>query len=130
MLVGGSERVGRLAMPALGDTEQPRELRLSADGVQPRVALVRAVNWDPEGTFRVGLYLARAGDLERAVSLIDRAVNSGYVCYPFFVREPWLDPLRGRPEFGWLLELAKTRYEEMCDAFRRVGGEAVLGVGA
>ena len=130
MLVGGSERVGRLAMPALGDTEQPRELRISADGVQPRVALVRAVNWDPEGTFRVGLYLARAGDLERAVSLIDRAVNSGYVCYPCFVRELWLDPLRGRHEFGRLLELAKTRYEEVCDAFRRVGGEAVLGVGA
>ena len=57
-------------------------------------------------------------------------VLSGYVCYPALVREPWLDPIRGRPEFGMVLELAKAGHEEAREAFRRAGGEAVLGVRA
>ena len=66
----------------------------------PRFDMLMAVDWDPEGTFPMGLYLSQAGDLERAVGLVDRAVTHGYVCYPVLIRDPWLDPLRGRPEFG------------------------------
>jgi hypothetical protein len=42
--------------------------------------------------------------------------------------DPWLDPLRDRPEFAKLLREAQARHREAATAFERVQGDVVLGV--
>ena len=44
------------------------------------------------------------------------------------VREPWLDPLRGLPEFTALLRKAHAPYLEAHNAFLAVGGATLLGI--
>ena len=125
----GSQRapIVRLLLPLLRTlAEGGRDRDVAA--LEARFDMLMAVDWDPEGTFRFGLYLAQAGGLERAVALIDRAITRGYACYPALVRDPWLDALRGRPDFGRMLKAAKTRHDEAREAFRRASGEEVLGV--
>ncbi len=125
----GSQRapIVRLLLPLLRTlAEGGRDRDVAA--LEARFDMLMAVDWDPEGTFRFGLYLAQAGGLQRAVALIDRAITRGYACYPALMRDPWLDALRGRPDFGRLLKAAKTRHDEAREAFRRASGEEVLGV--
>jgi TolB-like protein len=86
------------------------------------------VDFDPEALFGVALMCARAGDHERAVALLERAVTNGFVCHPSLARESWLDPLRGRADFGRLLRVAARGHEEAKEAYLRAGGERVLGV--
>ena len=59
-----------------GQAVDGRDKEIAA--LAPRFDMVRAVDWDPEGVFRMGLFLAQAGDLERAVSMLDRSVTRGY----------------------------------------------------
>jgi TolB-like protein len=48
---------------------------------------------------------ARMGRAEQALRWLDVAIEQGFTHYPFLAeREPLLEPLRARPEFGSLLE--------------------------
>ena len=86
-----------------------------------------AVDWDPEGTFRIGLYFAQAGDPERALALIDSGITRGFVCHPVMLRDPWCDPVRDHPEFRRLLAVAENRHQAAAAAFAEAGGHRVLG---
>jgi hypothetical protein len=59
--------------------------------------------------------------------MLERAVDTGFHCYPFFTRDPWLDSLRTRPGFKTVLQRAETAYREAAAAFVSAGGEALLG---
>ena len=81
---------------------------------------------DPCATY----YLARGLSLMQhpsAISMLKRSVEGGFHCYPFFTRDPWLDPLRAEPEFSDILRLAQTGYRAAADAFVAAGGERILG---
>jgi hypothetical protein len=43
-------------------------------------------------------------------------------------RDPWLDPLRERPEFAALLRQAQARHREAAATFSRVQDDVMLGV--
>jgi hypothetical protein len=43
------------------------------------------------------------------------------------VRDPWLDSLRGSPEFLAVRRAAEGRYREATDAFQMTGGGKILG---
>ena len=43
-------------------------------------------------------------------------------------RDPWLDPIRARPEFRDYLSRSAARYGEAVKAFLEAGGDRVLGV--
>jgi hypothetical protein len=60
--------------------------------------------------------------------LFQRAVAGGFFCYPAMSHDPWLDSLRGEPEFERLLGEASNRHRESADAFSKVQGDAVLGL--
>jgi hypothetical protein len=65
----------------------------------------------------IGVAYAQLGDLPKARLWLARAAESGFPCYPWYAREPLLQPLRGDAEYLRFLEdlrkswvLAKKRY--------------------
>ena len=83
---------------------------------------------DPEGLFYLARVSAHVGDVDGAIELFERAVAGGFCCFPSFVRDPWLDDLRHRPEFVRVMALAEERHRLATRAFHDAGGQRVLGV--
>jgi serine/threonine protein kinase len=81
---------------------------------------------DPCASYYLGRGLA-ALEHPRALDMISRAIESGFHCFPFFTRDPWLDPLRGDPRLRAALELAESGYRDAARAFEAAGGERILG---
>jgi hypothetical protein len=83
---------------------------------------------DPEGRFYAARHLAYLGDIETALPLLRGAVEDGYFCVPAFARDPWLDPLRGRPEFAAIVRMAEARHRQALISFLTAEGDRVLGI--
>ncbi|HEY2321253.1 MAG TPA: protein kinase [Thermoanaerobaculia bacterium] len=85
---------------------------------------------DPEGLYYMGRSLTRIGESEDAILQLRSAVERGFYCYPFFVRDPWLDPLRGDARFVEILKLAEARTREAQRAFDEHPASRVLNAGS
>lgn len=83
---------------------------------------------DPEGRFYAARGLARCGRAEEALPLIAGAVEDGFFCLTALTRDPWLDSLRGAPEFAALVRRAETRHRQAVISFLTAEGDRVLGV--
>jgi pentatricopeptide repeat protein len=83
---------------------------------------------DPEGLFYQAIQLAHAGDLDRAVEIFADVVKRGFYPYETFMRHAWIDPLRGRQDFGAILEIAQHNHEKAHAAFVNAGGKTLLGI--
>jgi len=83
---------------------------------------------DPEGVYYAARNLAKLGQVELALGAMAKAVDNGYFCYPAFIRDPYLDPLRGHPAFDAAMDRAKERHAEAVAAFKSAGGERIVGV--
>ena len=83
---------------------------------------------DAEGLYLAGRTLARVGATDLALRFFARVVESGFHCHPTFVRDPWLDPLRGTAAFTALLRRAEDGCRESAAAFAEAGGGRLLGV--
>jgi serine/threonine protein kinase len=83
---------------------------------------------DPEGLYWQARVLARCGQAEEALALLRRVVEGGFYCGPTLERDPWLAPLRERPEMGDLVAEAHARTAEAARAFAEAGGPALLGL--
>jgi eukaryotic-like serine/threonine-protein kinase len=84
---------------------------------------------DPEGKYYGARSIARIGEHDLAIEQLDKAERGGFFCYPFFVRDPWLDPLRNNPRFIEILRRAESRMHDAQRAFEAHPGSRVLGVG-
>ena len=56
-------------------------------------------------------------------------VGGGIFCYPAMSSDPWLDPIRDRPEFMRLLETAEQQHRVAEKEFARLEGDRILGIG-
>jgi serine/threonine protein kinase/tetratricopeptide (TPR) repeat protein len=81
---------------------------------------------DPCGTYYFARALAAVQHPE-ALTMLRRAIDGGYICSTFFARDPWLDSLRGHPEFEALIAQADAGYRDASAAFLAAGGEQMLG---
>jgi TolB-like protein len=81
---------------------------------------------DPCGTYYFARTLAALRH-PRALQVFRHAVETGFHCYPFFARDPWLDSLRQNPEFIDIVRLAEVGYRDAAAAFVAAGGEQMLG---
>jgi len=61
--------------------------------------------------FRIAECYALLGDNESCIRILHKAVDGGYFCYPYFITDPFLDPVRDNPEFQEVLALAKEKHE-------------------
>ena len=83
---------------------------------------------DPEFLYCLGVWFVPAGDAERALSLIEKAVRMGFFCYPWMMRDSLLDPLRTTAEFQDLLAKVEAQHRNALAAFTQAGGYEVLGL--
>jgi hypothetical protein len=67
--------------------------------------------------------------VDAALKLFERVVESGYFCYPAMSSDPWLDPIRGRAEFARLLGRAEQQHRVAANEFARLEGNRILGIG-
>jgi len=83
---------------------------------------------DPEGLFYLTRHLARLNQVDAALELFERVVGGGISCYPAMSSDPWLDPIRKRPEFVRLLQNADQRHQAAAGEFARLEGNRILGI--
>jgi serine/threonine protein kinase/tetratricopeptide (TPR) repeat protein len=106
-------------------------LRLELEGrrLESLVALRRLMDIpDPEGRFYIARALASGGETGQALELLRGVIDGGFFCLPAFMRDPWLDGLRGLPEFAALLRRAETRHRQAMISFLSAEGDRLLGV--
>jgi serine/threonine protein kinase/tetratricopeptide (TPR) repeat protein len=119
-------RLGKLfliSMRAL--LEGNREESLQASG-----ELVRATFRDPEGLYYQARQLSYLGADDWALELFQRAVDHGFFCYQAFVRDPWLDRLRGKLAFPAIMQRASHLHQEALRIFRSNVKDSLLGLAA
>jgi hypothetical protein len=74
--------------------------------------------------------LARLGEPEASLDLLDRIVEQGFYCSAVMLRDPWMDSIRGRSRFAEIVRRADARTLAAEAEFRRLGGDRILGLTA
>jgi eukaryotic-like serine/threonine-protein kinase len=119
-------RLGKLYLTSLRELlEGHREKSLQASE-----DLRKATFRDPEGMYYLARQLSYLGQGAEALEMLSRAIEHGFFCYSAMVRDPWLDPLRGRPDFTELLRKSQQLNREASAAFLAAGGDTLLGMRA
>jgi eukaryotic-like serine/threonine-protein kinase len=67
---------------------------------------------DAEGMYKVAQAYAVLGDKTSALHMLRHSIGGGFFCYPYFMRDPLLQSLRGEPEFQTLMDQARQRQEQ------------------
>jgi hypothetical protein len=66
---------------------------------------------DHHAAYAIGAAFAQLGQQQQAMKWLTRATETGLPCYPWFERDPLLNPLRTHSEFQHLLEKLKAYWE-------------------
>jgi tetratricopeptide (TPR) repeat protein len=82
---------------------------------------------DPEGRWYVARSLAYIGSADEALPLL-AVVEEGFFCLSAFTRDPWLDAVRGLPEFAVIVRRAEARHRQALISFLNAEGDRILGV--
>lgn len=107
-------------------------LRLSLQGEHARsIEIVREglamrPTPDPEAKFYLARQLARDGAPADALTTIHGLVTEGFSCSKVMQSDPWLEALRGMPDFQGVLDEVLTREAAARAAFQAANGDQVL----
>jgi hypothetical protein len=82
---------------------------------------------DPEAIFQEGWLLCDAGEHERGLDYLRRAVARGYSVAPTLSAAPAFDALRSNLAFQAVVAEARAGREQALSAFHEHGGERLLG---
>jgi len=83
---------------------------------------------DPEGLLHIARPLARVGEIDPALAILEGVVRSGLFCDRVLSHDPWLDSIRTDRRFAGILEAAVAGRISAATAYAQSGGEAILGV--
>jgi hypothetical protein len=65
---------------------------------------------------------------ERALKILSRVIDSGYLCGSALSRDPWLASLRSLPDYSELLHIADQRRSQAHAGFLEAGGPQLLNI--
>lgn len=72
-------------------------------------AITTGTYMDHHVAYSLGATYAQLGQREEALRWLRTAADTGFPCYPWYERDPLLQPLRGDPEFqGFMEDLRKS----------------------
>ena len=72
---------------------------------------------DAEGIYKVAQAYAVLDDKVSALHMLRHSIGGGFFCYPYFVRDPLLQNIRGEAEFQTLMNEALKRHEQFKATF-------------
>jgi Tfp pilus assembly protein PilF len=120
-MLGSISRRGRpdiRSQAALASIEAAVGMRDQARG-RIRV-VVSAPDMDHHVAYSLGAAFAQLGEVDASMKWLKQAADTGFPCYPWFVRDPLLDPVRRKPAFEELLARLRLAHQE---ARRRAMGD-------
>jgi TolB-like protein len=141
--------VRALAIDALGETAEaeriirefgtPQGVELHAihsleallDGDVPRlireIERIRSSSFhDPEGIYVLARQLSKAGELDRALEILQAVVEKNFLCHEAVMNDPWFAPLRDRAQP--ILAVSREKSAAAMEKFMAAGGAELLGV--
>ena len=62
--------------------------------------------------YQIACILALVGRRETALDWLERSVGTGFACWPYFLKDPCLESLRGLPAFEGLLNSLQAKYPD------------------
>lgn len=83
---------------------------------------------DPEGIYFQARTAAFLHEHETAFALLDRVVQGGFLCHRTMDLDPWLDGIRGDPEYRRIHRISEDRHREARVRFLEAGGDRLLGI--
>ncbi len=102
---------------ALSDSVTHRE----ENGLQILRALEKKITergvGDPEGAYKIAQAYAVLGDNVSSLRMLRASVESGFFPYPYIVRDPLLNGIRGKLQFQEIAQTAHQRHEAFKSAF-------------
>jgi hypothetical protein len=75
-------------------------------------AIERGPDMDHHIAYSLGAAMAQLGDASASLTWLERAATTGFPCYPWFEKDPVLDPIRRDPGFIRLLERLRIAHAE------------------
>ena len=111
--LGGGETRNARAAAALASILAARGDKKESSRIVERVARESAI--DHHVAYSLGAAYAQIGDTSQSMRWLNESVRIGFPCYPWFRRDPLLQPLRGNAQFETLL----TRLREQNDAWSK-----------
>jgi len=66
---------------------------------------------DHHVAYSIGVTYAQLRDYDRALQWLARAVDTGFLCYPWYEKDPLLQPLRSNAEFHHFIETLRKSWE-------------------
>ena len=66
---------------------------------------------DHHVAYSLGAAYAQLGNAQEALRWLDQATRTGFPCYPWFVRDPLLQPLRSDARFTALVERLRVQHD-------------------
>ena len=106
-LSGGETRNVRAAA-ALASILAAMGRRDEATNLADRIA--RGSLIDHHIAYSLGAAYAQLGNVAEAIRWLERASRTGFPCYPWFARDPLLQPIRGDSRFADLLNRLRTQH--------------------
>ena len=75
-------------------------------------AIEHGPDMDHHIAYSLGAAMAQLGDASGSLTWLERAVDTGFPCYPWFEKDPLLDPIRREPGFVRLMERLRAGHAE------------------
>ena len=66
---------------------------------------------DHHVAYSLGTAYAQLGAFQESVAWLRKAADTGFPCYPWFIRDPLLDPIRRDPAFIRLVDRLRLQHE-------------------
>jgi tetratricopeptide (TPR) repeat protein len=81
------------------------------EGLKIAIELEKSDPRDSEVLYGLASIYGMFGDKKKCCLLLRRAIEGGFFCYPYMLRDEFLDPVRNDPEFQDVLAVAKKKHE-------------------
>ena len=105
---GGETRNVRAAA-ALASILAATGKRSEASKMAARIAVQSTI--DHHIAYSLGAAYAQLGDATQSVRWLDESIRIGFPCYPWFARDPLLQPIRPDPRFIALMDKLRSEHE-------------------
>jgi len=80
------------------------------ESVRKALELPRSFGHTHHTYYQIACVYAVLGEADKAMAWLERSVDTGFACWPFFRVDPHLENLRGEPEFQRLVADLEHKY--------------------